>query len=297
MHRRTPFEIVKHPGSGWSGGRRGSIRHFRFVGSRATNGRSVSVSTPELPRRARPVFATTRWTQVVRAQGGDDAARAALSELCATYYVPVEAFIRGRLGPAGGEVARDLTQEFFARLLAGSGVDGADASRGHFRSYLLGAVKHFLQTQENRRLAAKRGGGVQPIALVFGSGDTEAGEIPWADRAALSPDVLFDQRWARTVLERALAHLEADLREQGKQRWFEVLKPALQAGCSGAGEGESQRGMAASLGISESAVKVAIHRLRKRFRAAVKAEIGETLLDPATVEEEMRHLVQALTPG
>jgi len=136
-------------------------------------------------------FALTRWTLVQRARGESPEARAALSDLCALYYAPVEAFIRCQgLDP---EEARDLTQEFFARLLGGSGVTGADAGRGRFRSYLLGAVKHFLQVERVRRMAAKRGGGAEHLRLTAHPEATSTGANPripgWSRRIARSTTV------------------------------------------------------------------------------------------------------------
>lgn len=246
---------------------------------------------------ARGEFASTRWSEVSRAQGTSDAARVALGELCAVYYAPVEAFVRRRVSDP--ERARDLVQEFFARLLAGGGIDGARAERGRFRTYLLGAVKHFLLAEQVRAGAAKRGGAVSHLAwatsaedLAVRAAEGEIAEAVVADPAAVPPDVDFDRRWACAVLERALDRLAVEYAAMGRENWFAVLKPSLQLGDASAGN--SPRAVAAELGLSETALKVAIHRLRRHFRAAVKQEIADTLADPAQVEEEMRALGMAL---
>lgn len=241
----------------------------------------------EARRHADAVFATTRWTLVARARGDSPEARMALSDLCEAYYAPVEAFIRRQVGE--GQDARDLTQEFFARLLGGSGVGGADPGRGRFRSYVLGAVKHFLHSDWVRRSAAKRGAGSEHVPW-DPSAATEAG-IPLADAGAVPADVAFDREWAHAMLERSLNRLGAEMAAEGKARHFEVLKGCLQ----GAGPVLPQAELGAALGMSEATVKVAIHRLRKRFREMVRSEIAETLSDGALVDEEMRHLIQALS--
>jgi len=239
------------------------------------------------PARSDGVFATTRWTLVARARGESPEARMALSDLCAVYYGPVEAFIRRQTTDL--QETRDLTQEFFARLLAGSGVGGADPERGRFRSYVLGAVKHFLHAERVRRSAAKRGAGLEHVPLDIES-STEPG-FQVADPGAVGADEAFDRAWAHAVLERSLTRLGGEMAEEGKGRQFEVLKGCLQ----GAVVVKPQAELAESLGMSEATVKVAIHRLRKRFREVVRAEIAETLVEGANVDEEMRHLIQALT--
>src|SRR6188768_1999865 len=159
-------------------------------------------------------FAATRWTLVVQARGQDERARAALSELCEAYYAPVVAFVRsdGR----DEDTARELAHEFFARILAGGSLGGADPARGRFRNYLLGAVKHFLADRRERDAAGKRGGGVAPVPLEdTASGLGVAGPgFPDCERA-------FDRQWALTVIARALAVLESDYGVSGKAGQFE----------------------------------------------------------------------------
>lgn len=233
-------------------------------------------------------FAPTRWTLVLQARGGSADGGTALGELCEAYYGPVEAFIRRQISDP--EAARDFTQEFFARLLASAGVAGADPARGRFRSYLLGAVKNFLHAERTRRQAGKRGGTAEHLSLENAGLETGAGlQVP--DARAEGADVLFDRQWANTLLERSLRRLGDELGREGKAHQFEVLKPSL----LGAAPTLPQGALAAQLGLNESALKVTVHRLRKRFRDTVKAEIAETLNDPGQVEEEMQHLLAALT--
>ena len=229
-------------------------------------------------------FAPTRWTLIARARGETAQARAALSELCEAYYQPVSHFLK-REGRQDDE-ARELAQEFFARVLSGSGFDEADPERGRFRSYLLGALKHFLSDQRKRELRLKRGGAVAVESL-----DAEdTGLLEVADRASL-PDTFFDRQWALAVIDRAMTLVEQEFVAYGKADQFSTLKLWLM----GEDPSYSQRDAARQLGLSEGAVKVAIHRLRKRFRDAVRAEISQTLRDPSLVDEELRHLICALS--
>jgi RNA polymerase sigma factor (sigma-70 family) len=241
-------------------------------------------STPE--RSALAAFVTTQWTRVLEARGDSPAAKAALSDLCAAYYAPVFAFIR-RNAP-DEDAARDLTQEFFARLLAGQGFATVDPQRGRFRSFLLGAAKHFLADMRQHAHRLKRGGG-QPLESIEPGTDTSPG-LQLADPNAPSPDREFDRKWALTLLARALSALAQEHQASGKADLFEALKPWL----SGDTENISQAEAAARLGLNESAVKVAIHRLRRRFREVIKGEIGQTVSDPAQVDLELHYLLDAL---
>jgi RNA polymerase sigma-70 factor (ECF subfamily) len=225
-------------------------------------------------------FAATRWTLVAQARGNDTESKAALSELCDAYYKPVVAFLacEGRTPDA----ARELAHEFFAIILAGKSLGGAERGRGRFRSYILGAVKHFLADHREKANAEKRGGGVENIPLDTA---TSAGlSLP----AQPDDDRRFDRQWALTIIARALDVISAELRDAGKAAQFLVLKPWLM------GDGGAQSAAAAQLGMSESAVKVAIHRLRQRFRQAVKAEISHTVPAESDVDDELRHLVAVL---
>ncbi len=250
----------------------------------------VSLSTPSDDSAQRPAaFLPTRWTLVLRARGDSATAQAALSELCESYYAPVLAFIRHCRHDE--EAARDLTQEFFARLLARHGLDTVEPGRGRFRSFLLGAVKHFLADQHDRAQAAKRGGGQTSVSIEAGGGTITTTELQIPDPAGPAPDTVFDRQWALTLVERALDLLAAELAAAAKSDHFETLKPWL----LGEIDTLSQAEAASRLGLTEGAAKVAIHRLRKRFRELVKAEIAQTVGDAAQVQDELRYLLEVLS--
>jgi RNA polymerase sigma factor (sigma-70 family) len=223
---------------------------------------------------------------VLAARGESPEARAALSDLCAAYYAPVFAFIRRTTRDE--DSARDLTQEFFARILSGQSITGVDRSRGRFRSFLLGAVKHFLSDMHEHARRKKRGG--DHVHLTIDPGTDTSPELQLADLAVLSPDREFDRKWALTLLDRTLAALASEHQVAGKIEQFEILKPWL----TGDTENLSQSDAARKLGSNEGAVKVAIHRLRRRFREVLKNEISQTVQDRADVGEELRNLLLAL---
>ena len=238
-------------------------------------------------------FAPTRWTLVLRARGDSAEAQKALGELCAAYWQPVFRFLRSE--GRDEEIARDLTQEFFARLLAREGLGAVEPGRGRFRSYLLGAVKHFLADRRDHERRLKRGGGVASESLdaTLTSEQATGAGLQVADPAALPPDSYFDREWAMAVMDRAVSAAQQEFIAQGKAEEFDVLKPWL----VGEAQALSQADAAAELGLSEGAVKVAVHRLRKRFRELVKAELAQTVVSPAEVGEELRYLVEVLSAG
>jgi RNA polymerase sigma-70 factor (ECF subfamily) len=238
----------------------------------------------EVPRPSS--FAPTRWSRVIGARGESPEARAALSDLCAAYYAPVLAFLRRERRDE--DTAQELAQEFFRRLLAGSGVDGADPSRGKFRSFLLGAVKHFLGDHREHGLRMKRGG--HAIHEPLDAGTDSAPGLEIADSRTLLPDAAFDRQWALTVLERAFDALEGELAAEGKADHIEALRPWLIAD---ANRGE-QAAAAVRLGVTETTVRVIVHRLRQRYREAVRTELRQTLAPGASVEAELQHLIAAL---
>ncbi|HLP77908.1 MAG TPA: ECF-type sigma factor [Candidatus Paceibacterota bacterium] len=243
--------------------------------------------TPPATTRAPAAFVTTQWTRVLEARGDSPEARAALSDLCAAYYAPVFAFIRHNMPDE--DAARDRTQEFFTRLLSRQSLGAVDPGRGRFCSYLLGAVKHFLTDMREREGRLKRGGGQQHESIEPGTDTSPGLQLP--DANAPSPDREFDRKWALTVLDRALAALAAEHHAAGKADQFDALKPWL----TGDTESLSQADAARKLGLNESAVKVAIHRLRRRFRETIKTEIGQTLSDHSQVDEELGQLLAALS--
>ncbi len=253
--------------------------------SEATPGTSETRQAPVAPGG----FAPTHWTVVLRARGDAPEAREALSQLCEAYWTPVFRFLRSE--GRDEETARDLTQEFFARLLAGRGLAAVDPARGRFRSYLLGAVKHFLRDQRLRQNRLKRGGSVAPESLEAPNGDTTAPRLEVPDPAGFPPDTLFDRAWAMAVMDRALAALGAEFDHAGKTAQFDTLKPWL----VGEAPGFSQAQAAQALGLNEGAVKVAIHRLRRRFRDLVRVELAQTVGSLEEVDGELRYLVEVLS--
>ena len=238
-------------------------------------------------------FAPTRWTLVLRARGETPDAQVALGELCGMYYQPVLRFLRreGR----DEDAAREVAQEFFARVLRSAGFSQADPNRGRFRSYLLAALKHFLADQRKYEARLKRGGGTALDSLDAReeTGPSREGKelIEVADHTVPAPDAAFDREWALEVMRRALEALKQEFVAQDKTRQFDVLKPWLMGESLALSQAEAAR----QLDATEGAVKVMIHRLRKRFREVVRLEIAQTLHEPSQVDEELRHLIQALS--
>jgi len=236
-------------------------------------------------RPANDRFAVTRWSIVRAAHGGDTQMRVvALEQLCRTYWQPLYAYVRRRGN--NPEDAADLTQEFFARLLAGDSLESVAPEKGRFRAFLLAAVKHFLANEHDRRKAAKRGGGAVHLSLDMAEAETLYQQTA---PAALQPDRLFDRQWALTVLEVALERLRAEHDTPEKLRLFEGLKGTLTADAGTLGYAT----LGQQLGLSEGAVKVAAHRLRKRYRELLKAEVAGTVEDPLQVGEELQALMAA----
>ena len=244
----------------------------------------------ETPSPRPPViFATTHWTRVLASRGSAVEAREALSALCAAYYESVVAVLRGERRT--DDQARDLAHAFFESVLEHHGLGGADPARGRFRSYLLGALKHFLANRREHEAREKRGGRAVHVPLdAPRPGDTETPSIP--DPAAEPDAAAFDRAWALRTLERAFAVLTADAARSGDPASFEALKPWLIDDAEAAGRTQAQA--AAALGWSDVAFRVALHRLRRRFREVVRAEVAGTVSDPADVADELRHLIVAL---
>lgn len=228
-------------------------------------------------------FDTTNWSVVLKA-GSDDSgtARAALASLCEAYWYPVYALVR-RYGH-GATDAEDLTQAYFARFLEKGYVKEVRPEHGRFRSFLLVSVRNFLHNERDRERAAKRGGGKPAVSLDGAAADERYALEPVE---ASTPETLFERAWANAVLARALARLEAEVgKAEGVER-FARLKPHL----TGDEPAEDYRGLAEAWGVGESAVRVAVHRLRKRFGRILRDEIASTVADPADVGEELRHLL------
>lgn len=230
-------------------------------------------------------FRTTHWSLVLRAAGTEDAAsQEALERLCSAYWPPVYTCILRRGHPP--EAAQDLTQGFFARLLEKEWLRSADATKGRFRTFLLTAISRYLANTQAHDRAGKRGGHHEPIPF-----DTTT-ETVWATplQRSLTPEEEFDRRWAETLLERVLSRLREEFDGGGRTGRFDELKSFL----TGAPQDRSYADVATRLGVSESAVKSGIYRLRQRYGEMVREEIAETVESPAEVDAEIRYLVTIL---
>jgi RNA polymerase sigma-70 factor (ECF subfamily) len=208
----------------------------------------------------------------------------ALEKLCRTYWPPLYSFAR-RQGHQPHD-AQDLTQEFFARLLEKDYLASVERERGKFRSFLLAAFKHFLSHQRERANAAKRGGGHQFLSL-----DETVAEAAYSldSGRQSSPEAAFERHWAITLLEKAFARVREDFVAAGKEPMFDHLKPFLEGATAG-----DYAAVAAKLNLTTNAIAVAAHRLRQKFRDAVRLEVANTVSSPDQIEEEMRHLFAAL---
>ena len=224
-------------------------------------------------------FPTTRWSVVVAATGSPtERSREALETLCKIYWRPLYAFVR-RQGHSVEE-AQDLTQGFFARLLEKDYIHQFQRERGRFRSFLLACLKHFLANEWDRTLAQKRGGSTLLLNL---SAAPEPGHHE-------TPERIFERQWALALLEQTLARLKEEFAGVGKTRQFDVLKDFLTAG-----EGRlPHRRVAAELAMTEEAVRVAVHRIRRRFRELLRDEISQTVADPEEARDEIRYLLAVI---
>jgi RNA polymerase sigma factor (sigma-70 family) len=229
-------------------------------------------------------FVTTRWS-VVLAAGLDSSSptvHQALATLCETYWYPLYAFLRSR-GYSTAD-AQDLTQSFFAHLLEKHALRRADRSRGRFRSFLLASLKNFASHERNREAAGKRGGTVPLLSLEIESAEGRFQMEPPSDE---TPERVFDRRWALTLLDRVMSRLQAETLARSENPFsFDRLKTYLTDDQPQLSYADS----ASDLRMSEGAVKVAVHRLRKRFRDLVRDEIAHTVSSPSEIEDELRHL-------
>lgn len=232
-------------------------------------------------------FVTTHWTVVASAAANRSSeAGRALAALCESYWYPLYVFVR-RSGYSPQD-AQDLTQEFFVRLLARNYLAAADRRRGRFRSFLLGAMKHFLANEARRKRAQKRGGLRPVVSLDFPSGENRYSQIEPADN--LTPERVFQRRWALTLLDLVLGRLRQEYCAAGKLELFDRLKPFIAAGPPK----PAYAALAKELDMTEGALKVAAHRLRRRYRELLKEEIVRTVDGPETVEDELRELLAVL---
>lgn len=239
-------------------------------------------------RARRPVFVTTHWSVVLTAARSDTTrARAALENLCQTYWHPLYAYVRRR--GHSPEDAQDLTQEFFARLLERNAVAGVAPEKGRFRSFLLACMNHFLADEWDKARAQKRGSG-KVISLDLQSAETRLGEISAEN---YTPEKAFEHRWAITLLEQVYQRLEKEYHEQGRGALFDALRITL----AGKSDAAPYAELARKLDMSEGAVKVAVHRLRQRYRALLRDTIADTVSSPDEVEDELRYLFRTLAGG
>ena len=260
-------------------------RNRDAIAERIVHRHLLQYSANGMPPRGERRFQTTRWSLVVAA-GGDRStlARQALATLCEIYWYPLYAYIRRQGNDV--EASRDLTQAFFLQLLERHDVQRLRRERGRLRSYLLGAVRHFLANEASRALTLKRGGGQPPVPLEF---DAAEGRYVQEPADVETPERLFERRWALTILEQVFNDLKQDWHAAGKVREFELLKDCL--------IGDPQGGyndVAANLGTTANAVGVAVHRLRRAFRARLREVIADTVVDEEAVDDEIRHLFAGL---
>ena len=229
-------------------------------------------------------FLTTRWSVVLNARAADSKkAKAALETLCGSYWYPLYAFVR-RLGHSPHD-AEDLIQGFFAQCIEKNYLHTADQKKGRFRSFLLIALKRFLANEWDRARTRKRGGDRQIISL-----DAEQ-RYASEPSESLSPDKLYERRWALTLLENVLAQLKSEQAAAGRAAIFTELQPFL----TSTGRGTPYADISQRLGLSESAIKVAVHRLRQRYRELLEHEIANTVTSPDEIAEERRYLLTILS--
>ena len=231
-------------------------------------------------------FPATHWSVVLAAGRSDTTrAQAALEHLCRIYWYPIYHFVR-RQGHSTHD-AQDLTQEFFARLLEKHWIADADQARGRFRSFMLLMLKRFLAVEWRKASAQKRAGNLHWLPLPLDTAERRYTREP-ADNN--SPNQAFEKQWALALLDTVLRDLGADYEQHGNGRLFEVLKPSL----TGSREIQPYAALASALDMSEAAVKVAVHRLRERYRERLRAEVAHTVASPGDVDNELRHLFRVL---
>jgi RNA polymerase sigma factor (sigma-70 family) len=238
---------------------------------------------PADPGRRR--FATTRWSLILAAAGPESTrAESALASLCEIYWFPVYAFVR-RTG-ASVDDARDLTQAFFLKVLEKGYFKEARQERGRFRSFLLTAVRHFLANERDAAYAAKRGGRLLHIPLEFDDGERQYLIEPVEDE---TPERMYERRWALTVMDRAMGRLAARYTKPDRQKTFQTLRPLLVGH-----DPDSYAMAAATLDVTEGALRVALHRLRRSFAASLRDVIAETVERPEDVDQELQHLLASV---
>jgi DNA-directed RNA polymerase specialized sigma24 family protein len=243
------------------------------------------IATDATGQKGGAPFVTTQWSVVLEAQGESAAAQEALEKLCRTYWRPIFAFLRRQGMPS--EEAEDITQGFFAELLERRSLDAVRKEKGRLRSFLLGGLKYFLANEGRRAMAIKRGKGQPLIPLDELHADDRIGIEP-AD--PMTAEMIYERRWALTVLERVLRRLKDEYRAGGNIALFDSLKELLpdEPGSP------SQAEIAGRLGMTENAIRQAFYRFRQRYQALLREEIANTVATPADIEDELRHLVAML---
>lgn len=233
-------------------------------------------------------FATTQWSQVLAARDrGGTEARNALAALFEVYWYPLYAFIR-RQG-YGPEDAQDLTQGYFSYLIDKQVLSAVDPDAGRFRSFLLVTLKHYLSHERDRAAALKRGGGTQTVSLDAASAEQRYHLEPEDN---LTPEQVFERRWALTVVERSLERLRQETAEGDRPALFDKVKGCL----TGEEPHTPYKEVARELGMSEVAMRGTVHRMRQRLGRFLRSEIAETVADPGQVDDEVRHLLTAIGP-
>ncbi len=233
------------------------------------------------------LFSTTHWSVILTAGEGDSArATEALEKLCRTYWYPLYAGVRRR--GYKPQDAQALTQGFFAALLAGKHWGQASRERGRFRTFLLTSFDNYLHNQHDRVTALKRGGGREIFSL---EEHTAEGRYAREPAAGLSPEQVYEKRWAATLLERVLARLRAEFAQAERLELFDQLKPHLW----GEDEATPYAQLAARFNMTVSAIKVTVHRLRRRYREVLREEIAHTVADPAEIDGEIQYLMRVMS--
>jgi RNA polymerase sigma factor (sigma-70 family) len=233
-------------------------------------------------------FATTQWSQVLAARDATGTeSREALATLCEAYWYPLYVFVRSQGHDA--DEARDLTQAYFAYLLEKNILEDVDPAAGRFRSFLLASLKHFIANKKRGERTLKRGGGTRTISLDTDSAENRYGLEP-VDQ--LTPEQVYEKRWALTVLERAVKRLESEWVDAEKRDQFQHMKPHL----TGQEPRIPYREVASELGMTEVAVRGAIHRMRQRFGQLIRAEVTDTVANTDEVDDEVRHLLAVVGP-
>jgi RNA polymerase sigma factor (sigma-70 family) len=242
----------------------------------------TGIGPPAAGQNRAVAFATTHWSVVLDAQGESPAAQEALEKLCRIYWRPIYSFVQ-RQGVAPEE-AQDITQGFFAQLLERRSLSAVRKEKGRLRSYLLGALKYFLADEQRRAMAIKRGKGQRLIPLE----ELRAGErIEMEPADPVTPEMIYERRWASTLLERVLSRLKDEYRAAGNATLFDSLKQLLPDEPGSLSQAE----IAAHLGMTENAVRQAFHRFRQRYQSLLREEIAHTVATPGDIDDELRHLI------